>query len=115
MSAEFIVRRRCHISGGIEPRHSGSGKQVVNFESGFFRRSLEPTLNTLLHTWNKGSVAELLPTVLRVVYGHDGPAALGSACGVEQLALREPTAGRMYLDDSLVILLLRPAGKKMDD
>jgi len=47
----------------LNPERSGSGKQVVNLESCFFRWGLEPTLNALLHAWNKGSVAELLPTI----------------------------------------------------
>src|ERR1035437_9774387 len=73
----------------LNPERSGSGKQVVNLESCFFRWGLEPTLNALLHTWNEGSVPELLPTVLRVVNGHDHPAALGRACGMERLARSE--------------------------
>jgi hypothetical protein len=94
---------------------SGSGKQVVNLESCFFRRGLEPTLNALLHTWNKGSVAEFLPTDFRVVYGHDRPAAVGSACGMKQLALWQATACGMNLANSLVVLALCSAGKVMDD
>src|ERR1019366_3075039 len=99
----------------LNPERSGSGKQVVNLESCFFRWGLELTLNALLHTWNKRSVAELLPTVFRVVYGHDRPTALGSACGMEQLALWQATACGMNLDNRLVVLALRSAGKEMDD
>src|SRR5665213_3752508 len=99
----------------LNPESSGSGKEVVNLESCLFRWGLEPTLNALLHTWNKGSVAELLPTVLRVVNGHDRPAALGSACGMERLALWQTTACGMNLDNSLVVLALRSAGKEMND
>src|SRR5665213_1362468 len=99
----------------LNPERSGLGKQVVNLESCLFGRGLEPALNALLHTWNKGSVAELLPTVLRVVNRHDRPAALGSACGMERLAFWKATACGMNLGNSLVVLTLRSVGKEMDD
>src|SRR5664280_308197 len=99
----------------LNPERSGSGKQVVNLESCFLRWGLEPALNALLHTWNKGFVPELLPAFLRVVNGYDRPAVLGSACSMERLAFRQATACGMHLDNSLVVLALRPAGKEMDD
>src|ERR1019366_2686337 len=99
----------------LNPKRSGSRKQVVNLESRLFRWGLEPTLDALLHTWNEGSVAELLPTVLRVVNGHDRPATLGSACGMEHLALWQDAACGMNRDNSLVVLALRSAGKEMND
>jgi hypothetical protein len=86
----------------------------VNLESSFFRWALEPSFNALLHARYQGPVAKLLPAVLRLVNGHDRPAALRSACGMECLAFWQATAGGMNLDNRFVLLALRSAGKEMD-
>src|ERR1700722_10392736 len=86
----------------------------MTVEACLLRRRSESAVYALLHSRNESSVAELLPTLLRVVDRHNRPTAFGRPCSVKCLSFWQPVSG-MNRGECRVILTLRAAGKKVNN
>lgn len=73
--------------------------QVVNLEGALLWWRGKAAFDPLLHSWHKDAVAELLPTLLRLVDRHDGPATRRRTSRVKDLTFRETVSCRMDRSD----------------
>jgi hypothetical protein len=104
--------RSCSIAGlAASERTSASidsyllGNDLVEINGGLLRRRREPAFDALLHARHQDAVAQLLPALLRVVDGNDGPAAIGRAGGVEDLPVGQASLADVNCGERCVVLL----------